>query len=221
MKCPNPNCQTENDISAKYCCECSTLLLCQVFISHDSRDKKLAEVFRKLLIQASSNRFPVFCSSNPGDIPYGAQWFQQIVKEIANSRKVICLLTEKSFKKPWILYEAGIASGMRDNRENKGIKNDRDVICILIGIKENKIIRSPFSQFQHCICNDNDSDTIKTFIKLIKQIFKEICPNFEYCEEIDEQLLGLVKSFVESVSDILRLRNNLNVNYKNTPHEML
>ena len=90
-----------------------------VFISHDTRDAKLAETFSTLLKRVSAGVLKSFRTSdkkgNQG-IEYGVEWYPEIIKNIQNASDVVCLLTKRSVNRPWILFEAGMAFGRRADR---------------------------------------------------------------------------------------------------------
>lgn len=83
-----------------------------VFISHDSRDAELAEAFSKLLKSVSAGMLKSFRSSdkkgNEG-IEFGDEWYKTLMSKLEKASDVVCLLTERSLDRPWILYEAGVA----------------------------------------------------------------------------------------------------------------
>lgn len=61
--------------------------------------------------------------------------------ELEKSSDIICLLTKNSRRKPWVLYEAGVARG-RKNMQIIGL-------CIGIRISPN----SPIAIYQACECD--------------------------------------------------------------------
>src|SRR5512147_2493316 len=85
-----------------------------VFISHDARDAELAEAFSKLLKSVSAGMIKTFRSSdragNEG-IDFGDEWYKRLMKELQTTSDVVCLFTERSLDRPWILFEAGVAKG--------------------------------------------------------------------------------------------------------------
>lgn len=84
-----------------------------VFISHDSRDADLAEAFSKLLSSVSAGVLKSFRSSDrkgSQGIEYGTEWYPELMKNLSAASDVVCLLTHRSIERPWILYEAGVAS---------------------------------------------------------------------------------------------------------------
>src|SRR5690349_9096002 len=85
-----------------------------VFISHDTRDAEIAEAFSKLLSSVSAGVLKSFRSSDrkgTQGIEYGVEWFPEIMKKLDEASDIVCLLTQTSVERPWILYEAGVAKG--------------------------------------------------------------------------------------------------------------
>lgn len=160
-----------------------------VFVSHDSRDAELAEEFSNLLKSASAGALKSFRSSDKKGtqgIEYGQEWYPAIMEKIDEASDVVCLLTQHSVDRPWILYEAGVAKG----------KLDKKVIGLVLGIPFSTAITGPFAQFQN---NDGDVDSItKLVIDLVKKVpgldpdqslVKLLVENFvKRCVEINEKL---------------------------------
>ncbi len=136
-----------------------------IFISHDTRDADLAEEFSKLLKSASSGALKSFRASdkigNQG-IEYGLEWYATIMDKIDEASDVVCLLTQRSVERPWILYEAGVAKG----------KLGKKVIGIAIGIQDSIAFTGPFAQFQ------NNDGTVKAITKLVHDLVCKV-PNLE------------------------------------------
>lgn len=132
-----------------------------VFISHDSRDAELAEEFSNLLKSASAGALKSFRSSDKKGtqgIEYGLEWYPAIMDKIDEASEVICLLTQHSVERPWILYEAGVAKG----------KLDKVVIGIAMGISNKVAFTGPFAQFQN---NDGSIDSItKLVLDLVRKV---------------------------------------------------
>lgn len=116
-----------------------------IFISHDTRDKDLASEFKKLIHAVSSGLWSSFQSSDQG-IEYGSEWYPTILKSLKSASHVVCLLTERSVNRPWILYEAGIAKGEAGIAKSK---SGKPVIVIAIGIPLSQASTGPFAQFQN------------------------------------------------------------------------
>jgi len=132
-----------------------------VFISHDTRDADLAEEFSTLLKSSSAGALKSFRSSDKKGtqgIEYGLDWYPAIMDKIDEASDVVCLLTQRSVERPWILYEAGVAKG----------KLGKKVIGIAIGIQHNIAFTGPFAQFQN---NDGSVDAItKLVLELVKKV---------------------------------------------------
>jgi hypothetical protein len=158
-----------------------------VFISHDTKDAEIAEAFSKLLSSVSAGVLKSFRSSDrkgTQGIEYGVEWFPEIMKKLDDASDIVCLLTQNSVDRPWILYEAGVAKG----------KLSTTVLGIAVGIPLNKANNGPFAQFQNC-ADDEDGLT-----KLVLQLVRRI-PNSEPDEEI---IKDQVKTFREKLPDLLK-----------------
>ncbi len=128
-----------------------------VFVSHDARDWQIAGLFCTLIERASLEQIKTFCSSRDGDINCGHEWYDRIKNEIGASSAIVCLLTKHSVKKPWILFEAGIAKGAFPNRGVRGVK-------INVRVRQD----NPFHNFQLYNCEE------KKILSLIKELIKEL-----------------------------------------------
>lgn len=158
-----------------------------VFISHDTRDAKLAEAFSALLKSVSAGVLKSFRTSdkkgNQG-IEYGVEWYPEIIKNIGNASDVVCLLTERSIDRPWILFEAGMAKG----------KLETPILGVALGITLKAASSGPFAQFQNC-GDDEDSLT-----KLVFQLVDRI-PNSEPDEDTIKFQVG---KFKDAIAEILK-----------------
>lgn len=78
-----------------------------IFISHASDDKDLADCLKQLL---ETEFLGVSCwvSSNPAAIPMGKAWFSEVIKEITKADIMIVLLTPQSVNRMWVGFEAGM-----------------------------------------------------------------------------------------------------------------
>jgi len=156
-----------------------------VFISHDTRDSKLAEAFSDLLKKVSAGVLKSFRTSDKKGtqgIEYGIEWYPEIIKNIQEASDVVCLLTENSVNRPWILFEAGMAKG----------KLNTPILGVALGITLKNASTGPFAQFQNC-GDDEDSLT-----KLVLQLLARI-PN----SEPDEETIKIqVKNFKEKITKI-------------------
>jgi len=157
-----------------------------VFISHDTRDALIAEAFSKLLKSVTAGMLKTFRSSdNKGTqgIEFGVEWYPKIIENLQTSSDVVCILTELSIDKPWILFEAGIAKGFIN----------KTILGVAIGIPLSSANLGPFAQFQNC------DDSIPSLVKLVKQLVEKL-PNSEPDEEIIKQQ---VEKFCDEIKKIL------------------
>lgn len=128
-----------------------------IFISHDSRDADLAEAFSKLLKSVSAGMIKTFRSSDKkaGEgIDFGEEWYKRIMDRLQSTSDVICLFTQRSLERPWILFEAGVAKG----------KLNIPVVGLALGVPLSRVSTGPFYQFH----NMEDSEADLT--KLIQQL---------------------------------------------------
>jgi len=132
-----------------------------VFISHDSRDGDLAEAFSKLLKSISAGMLKSFRSSDKkgGEgIDFGDEWYKKLMTRLQAASDVVCLFTERSLDRPWILYEAGVAKG----------KLDTPVHGIALGVPLSRVSTGPFYQFHNC--DDSEEDLTKLVLQLARRI---------------------------------------------------
>jgi hypothetical protein len=151
-----------------------------VFISHDSRDAVLADAFAQLLKRASSGMIGYFHSSDKspgGGVDYSAEWFQSLMEKLRQATEVVCLLTPRSVERPWILFEAGVAKGMRSAPVH-GLK---------LGLAQ--AVSGPFAQYQLC-----DGSKVE-LVKLVRQL----CRRVEGLEPPAADLESHVEAFCKQV----------------------
>lgn len=174
-----------------------------VFISHDSRDAELAEAFSGLINKASMGMLKAFRSSDTKGvegIEFGGEWYTRIMSGLGIASDVVCLFTEKSINRPWILFEAGVAKG----------RLDRPVLGIALGIELSKISTGPFFQFQNC--GDDENSLTGLMMQLCKRI-----PGADPNEDVTRML---VREFRDSVQSILQSNKSVqNVKQKSNPEE--
>lgn len=157
-----------------------------VFISHDTRDAEYAEAFSLLLTGVTCGMLKSFRSSdktgNQG-LQYGTEWYPEIMKHLEQASDVVCLLTENSLGRAWLLYEAGVAKG----------KMDTPVHGLALGVPIAKASTGPFAQFQNC---DGDAASVA---KLVTQLAKRL-PNADPPKDIvDQQVAVFLKKIEELV----------------------
>ena len=134
-----------------------------VFISHDSRDGELAEALGKLLSSVSAGMLKTFRSSDQKGsqgLKFGVEWYPELMAKLDAACDVLCLLTERSLGRPWILYEAGVARG----------KRNIPVHGLAVGVPLAKASAGPFAQFQNC------GDEVESITSLVEQLVRRL-PN--------------------------------------------
>ena len=157
-----------------------------IFISHDTRDAELAEEFSNLLRSASAGALKSFRSSDKKGtqgIEYGSEWYPAIMEKIDEASDVVCLLTQNSVDRPWILYEAGVAKG----------KLNKKVIGLALGIPLSSAIGGPFYQFQN---NNGDVDSIT---KLVLELVNKV-PGLDQDQQV---VRPLAESFLKKANEIM------------------
>jgi hypothetical protein len=132
-----------------------------VFISHDSRDADLAEAFGKLLKSVSAGMIKTFRSSDKSGkdgIDFGDEWYKRLMSKLQATSDVVCLFTDRSLDRPWILFEAGVAKG----------KLNTPVIGVALGVPLNRVAAGPFYQFQNM--DDSEGDLAKLVNQLAGRV---------------------------------------------------
>ena len=132
-----------------------------VFISHDARDAELAETFGKLLKSVSAGMIKTFRSSDKKGtegIDFGDEWYRRLMEKLQSTSDVVCLFTERSLERPWILFEAGVAKG----------KLNTPVVGVALGVPLSRVSEGPFYQFQNM--DDSEADLTKLVHQLARRI---------------------------------------------------
>lgn len=132
-----------------------------VFISHDGRDAELAEAFGKLLKSVSAGMIKTFRSSDKKGtegIDFGDEWYKRLMSMLQSTSDVVCLFTERSLDRPWILFEAGVAKG----------KLSTPVVGVALGVPLSRISAGPFYQFQNM--DDSEADLTKLVHQLARRV---------------------------------------------------
>jgi len=132
-----------------------------VFISHDARDADLAEAFSKLLKSVSAGMIKTFRSSDKkghDGIEFGDEWYKRLMAKLQSTSDVVCLFTERSLDRPWILFEAGVAKG----------KLSTPVIGVALGVPLSRVSAGPFYQFHNM--DDSEGDLTKLVHQLARRV---------------------------------------------------
>jgi hypothetical protein len=158
-----------------------------VFISHDARDAELAEAFSKLLKSVSAGMIKTFRSSDKKGtegIDFGEEWYTRLMTQLQATSDVVCLFTERSLDRPWILFEAGVAKG----------KLNTPVLGVALGVALSRVTAGPFYQFM------NMEDTEEDLIKLVNQLARKV-PNLELDGDV---VKGQVAGFKTTEAALLK-----------------
>lgn len=132
-----------------------------VFISHDARDAELAEAFSKLLKSVSAGMLKTFRSSDKKGtegIDFGDEWYKRLMASLQSTSDVVCLFTERSLDRPWILFEAGVAKG----------KLNTPVVGVALGVPLSRVTAGPFYQFQNM--DGSEADLTKLVYQLARRV---------------------------------------------------
>jgi hypothetical protein len=132
-----------------------------VFISHDARDAELAEAFSKLLKSVSAGMIKTFVSSDKKGaegIDFGDDWYKRLMAKLQSTSDVVCLFTERSLDRPWILFEAGVAKG----------KLNTPVVGVALGVPLSRVSAGPFYQFNNM--DDSEADLTKLVNQLARRV---------------------------------------------------
>ena len=141
-----------------------------VFISHDARDAEFAEAFSKLLKSVSAGMIKTFRSSDKkgtDGIDFGEEWYKRLMLQLQSTSDVVCLFTERSLDRPWILFEAGVAKG----------KVNTPVVGVALGVPLSRVSTGPFYQFMNM--DDSEGD----LTKLVNQLAERV-PNLELDSDV-------------------------------------
>jgi hypothetical protein len=151
-----------------------------VFISHDARDAELAEAFSKLLRSVSAGMIKTFRSSDKKGtegVDFGEEWYKRLMAKLESTSDVVCLFTERSLDRPWILFEAGVAKG----------KLNTPVAGVALGVSLNRVSTGPFYQFM------NMDDIEGDLTKLLNQLARRI-PNLELDSDVVKTQVAAFKT---------------------------
>jgi hypothetical protein len=89
----------------------SLFQICDVFISHITEEKEIADKLKSLLIEAFGEDLKVFVSSDYRSIGGGKVWYSEIIESLTATPVVLVLLSETSVERRWINFEAGVGIG--------------------------------------------------------------------------------------------------------------
>jgi hypothetical protein len=174
-----------------------------VFISHDHRDAALADAFSQLLTKVSAGMLKSFRSSDKtGEqgLEYGEDWYRGIMERLDGASDVVCILTQRSVDRPWILYEAGIANGKLAQR----------VKGLVLGMPMSTATRTgPFAALQNC-----DGDP-----KAVAGLVMQLCRRIPGLEPDADSVNLHVQQFLDSTKQILSADGGASVSPAKKPEQ--
>ena len=87
-----------------------------LMISHAGEDKAIAEAWKTLLGALYGDTSGIWFSNDPGGAFNGLQTFGNKIESVIRKAKILLTIqTPYSVHKPWVLWEAGLAKGMKKN----------------------------------------------------------------------------------------------------------
>ncbi|MCP4991680.1 MAG: hypothetical protein GY928_38150 [Colwellia sp.] len=157
-----------------------------VFISHNNEDVDIANAFSDLLVKSSRKVVKTFYSSDTtgrSGIKVCENWYETVMENLKKASDVVCLVTRRSLNRPWILYEAGIATGLPEIG-----------FCgVGFGIPKGDVSNGPFAQVQ------NYDDNVESLINLVRQLIEKNTPQ----KLTDEELRPHVEEFKANIKPVL------------------
>lgn len=127
-----------------------------VFISHCSVEKALAKKFAGVLQEVGLGTLVSSDSKVGSGIPAGEEWFDFLENQVKKVSSVVFLITERSLKSQWVVYEFALA------RAHK-----RRIYPLLVNVRPEAVTDSPFAQTQ------NIHFDLEAFEQNTKQIYRD------------------------------------------------
>jgi len=157
----------------------------QIFLSHDSRDRKLAEVVSETVSRVSLKQIEMWYSSDDssfGGLKPGQVWINEIKERLLASRAILILLTQHSLYRPWMYFEGGF-----------GFYNQNcQVIPLCVGISR-LAVPNPLAIFQCYELNN---------CELLTQFCRKLFSQFQMCfdEEMALPILRTASNTIKSLT---------------------
>jgi len=148
-------------------------------------DAELAEAFSKLLKSVSAGMIKTFHSSDKKGtdaIDFGDEWYKRLMEKLQSTSDVVCLFTERSLERPWILFEASVAKG----------KLNTPVVGVALGVPLSRVSTGPFYQFQNM--DDSEGD----LTKLVGQLARRV-PGLELDRDVVKVQVGTFKTTAAAI----------------------
>ena len=93
-------------------------------------------------------------------IDFGEEWYKRLLLQLQSTSDVVCLFTERSLDRPWILFEAGVAKG----------KVNTPVVGVALGVPLSRVSTGPFYQFM----NKDDSEGAPWLYELAMEVYRAV-----------------------------------------------
>lgn len=157
----------------------------KVFLSHDSRDEKVARVLTDTLSRISLDQVGIWFSSDPspsGGIKPGQVWAKEIESRLMASRVILVLLTPNSLSRPWIYFESGYGFS---NRKTQVIP-----LCLGITVSD---VPFPLKMFQ-CY----EIGNLESLTDFCRKLFNQLRVRFD--DEMSSKFLRAAAKNLTSLS---------------------
>jgi PAS domain S-box-containing protein len=157
----------------------------KVFLSHDSRDEKVARVIANTLARISLDQVGIWFSSDPspsGGIKPGQVWTNEIESRLMASRVILVLLTPNSLGRPWIYFESGYGFS---NRKTQVIP-----LCLGITVSD---VPFPLKMFQ-CY----EIGNLESLTGFCRKLFNQLHVRFD--DEMSSKFLRAAAKNLTSLS---------------------
>lgn len=79
----------------------------KIFISHITKDAKLADYLKKQLSQDFLNFLDIFVSSDGLTLSAGTKWLDELNKSLTEAQIQLVLCSKDSVERPWVNFETG------------------------------------------------------------------------------------------------------------------
>lgn len=144
-----------------------------VFFSHLTLERKLAEILRNAVTRDFIGLINFFVSSDTFSIPVGDKWAGKMIEGLGNSDLHMVLCSPESVNRPWINFETGAAC----------LRNIPIVPVCHSGLQPHQL-PSPLSQFESVVASDEEG--LEKLYTKIASMLGAFTPNSRLSELADE-----------------------------------
>jgi hypothetical protein len=169
-----------------------------IFVSHAHDD---ADIIGELsaVIDHTLDDIDVRSSSarpSAGGIEPGSSWLEWIYESVTQSSATLVILTEASYRRPWLLWEAGAVSGV-----SMSLAERKPIVPVLFGISS-KDIPGPLRHLQ--VVDGRSAEGINDLLRILHRRVQRPSP-----AKFDELLRLKVPNYLRAVSKRLRERQDV------------